>query len=160
MIFFVPSDWIAIPGSMPRQPSSSTSIKAIMARARMALWALRHESRQSSVRNLHLRIAIASDHAAFALKAELPQRLPNGARRARSRPDSDARVDYPDFGYKLAEVVASGAAERGVAVRFGHRHLDRGQPQSGLPLRAGFRPYSATLSRQHNNANVIAMGAR
>jgi ribose 5-phosphate isomerase B len=45
-------------------------------------------------------------------------------------------------------------------VRLRHRHLDRRQPPSRLPLRAVSEPLSAALARQHNDANAIAMGAR
>ncbi|MFN6940719.1 MAG: RpiB/LacA/LacB family sugar-phosphate isomerase, partial [Parvibaculum sp.] len=64
-----------------------------------------------------MRIAIASDHAAFDLKAELRDYLIGlGHEVADLGPDSADRVDYPDYGYKLASVVAEGIAERGVAL--------------------------------------------
>ena len=64
-----------------------------------------------------MRIAIASDHAAFALKGELAAWLAEaGHEVADLGPDSEASVDYPDYGYKLAAHVAAGKAERGVAL--------------------------------------------
>lgn len=109
-----------------------------------------------------MRIAIASDHAAFALKAELAAALTEwGHEVVDLGPDSDARVDYPDFGYKLANAVATGEAERGVALC-----------GSGIGISIAVNrhaacrcalvsdPYAATLAREHNDANVIAMGAR
>ncbi len=96
-----------------------------------------------------MRIAIASDHAAFALKELLVAWLgEQGHEVADLGPHSDARVDYPDYGYALAEHVAAGKAERGIAlVRLRHRHLDRGQPPSrrrcalvGEPLSARALP--------------------
>lgn len=109
-----------------------------------------------------MRIAIASDHAAFALKAELAATLAEWGHDVLDLgPDSDARVDYPDFGYKLAEAVASGAADRGVALcgsGIGISIAVNRNPACRCALVSD--PYSATLSRQHNNANVIAMGAR
>jgi hypothetical protein len=64
-----------------------------------------------------MRIAIASDHAAFDLKAELREYLIElGHEVADLGPDTADRVDYPDFGYRLAAVVADGTAERGVAL--------------------------------------------
>ncbi len=88
-----------------------------------------------------MKIAIASDHAAYALKAELAEWLrAAGHEVADLGTDGTASVDYPDFGYKLAEHVATGKAERGGrAVRHRNRHLDRGQPQPEGPLRAGVR---------------------
>ena len=63
-----------------------------------------------------MRIAIASDHAAVALKAALADWLrEDGHDVADLGPHDEARVDYPDYGYTLAEAVASGAAERGIA---------------------------------------------
>ena len=60
-----------------------------------------------------------------------------------SAPTSTDSVDYPDFGYRMAEAIAVGrGGARRRPVRLGHRHLDRGQPQSRLPLRAGLRAAS------------------
>jgi len=109
-----------------------------------------------------LRIAIASDHAAFALKAELAMALTEWGHDVTDLgPFSDARVDYPDFGYKLAKVVASGEAERGVALcgsGIGISIAVNRDPACRAALVSD--PYSATLAREHNDANVIAMGAR
>ncbi len=109
-----------------------------------------------------MRIAIAADHAAFALKQVLAEWLAEmGHDVLDLGPDSDARVDYPDFGYKLARAISDGAAERGVALC-----------GSGIGISIAVNreracrcalvsdPYSAALAREHNNANVIAMGAR
>ena len=64
-----------------------------------------------------MKIAIASDHAAVDLKAELREYLIGlGHEVADLGPETADRVDYPDFGYKLAAVVADGTAERGVAL--------------------------------------------
>ena len=64
-----------------------------------------------------MRIAIASDHAATELKSELAEWLMEaGHEVADLGPHSTESVDYPDYGYKLAEVVADGTAERGIAL--------------------------------------------
>jgi ribose 5-phosphate isomerase B len=85
-----------------------------------------------------MRIAIASDHAAVDLKTELRDYLIGlGHEVADLGPVTADRVDYPDYDYKLATVIADGTAERAVD-----------------------DPYAAALSREHNDANVIAMGAR
>ena len=97
-----------------------------------------------------LRIAIASDHAAFALKAELAAALAEwGHDVIDLGPDSDARVDYPDFGYKLAEAVANGTAKRGVALcgsGIGISIAVNRNPACRAALVSD--PYSATLSRE------------
>lgn len=109
-----------------------------------------------------MRIAIASDHAAFELKAALAGWLrESGHDVADLGPFDDHRVDYPDYGYKLAEAVASGAAERGIALCGSgigisiavNRHPDCRCARVDDPL-------SAALAREHNDANVIALGAR
>ena len=109
-----------------------------------------------------MRIAIASDHAAFDLKAELREYLiEQGHDVADLGPDTPERVDYPDFGYKLAEVVADGTAQFGVALcgsGLGISMAVNRNPACRCALVS--EPYSATLAREHNDANVIAMGAR
>ena len=109
-----------------------------------------------------MKIAIASDHAAFDLKAQLAQDLRDwGHEVIDLGPASADRVDYPDFGYKLAEAIASGAAERGVALcgsGIGISIAVNRHPAARCALVN--EPYSAALAREHNDANVIAMGAR
>ena len=109
-----------------------------------------------------MRIAIASDHAGFDLKAELRDYLiALGHDVADLGPDTPDRVDYPDFGYKLAEVIADGTAEYGVALcgsGIGIAIAVNRHPALRCALVS--EPYSATLAREHNDANAIAMGAR
>jgi len=109
-----------------------------------------------------MRIAIASDHAALALKAELREYLIElGHEVADLGPDSADSVDYPDFGYKLAAVIADGTAERGVALcgsGIGISIAVNRNPACRCALVS--EPLSAALAREHNDANVIAMGAR
>ena len=109
-----------------------------------------------------MRIAIASDHAAFDLKADLREYLIGlGHEVADLGPDSADRVDYPDFGYRLAAVVADGTAERGVALcgsGIGISIAVNREPACRCALVS--EPLSAALAREHNDANVIAMGAR
>ena len=109
-----------------------------------------------------MRIAIASGHAAVALKAELAEYLIEcGHEVADLGPMTEDRVDYPDFGYKLAAVVADGTAERGVALcgsGIGISIAVNRNPACRCALVG--EPLSAALAREHNDANVIAMGAR
>ena len=109
-----------------------------------------------------MRIAIASDHAAYELKALLADWLRQAGHEVEdlgtNGPDS---VDYPDFGYKLAEAIADGRAERGVALcgsGIGISISVNRNPAARCALVS--EPLSAKLSREHNDANVIAMGAR
>jgi ribose 5-phosphate isomerase B len=109
-----------------------------------------------------MRIAIASDHAAVDLKSALREWLiDEGHEVADLGTDSHDSVDYPDFGYRLAEVVAEGTAERGVALcgsGIGISVSVNRNPRVRCALVS--EPLSASLAREHNDANVIAMGAR
>ncbi len=109
-----------------------------------------------------MRIAIASDHAALALKADLRDYLIGlGHEVADLGPDSGTSVDYPDFGYKLAAVIADGTAERGVALCGSGIGISMAVNRNPACRCARVsEPLSAALSREHNDANVIAMGAR
>jgi ribose 5-phosphate isomerase B len=109
-----------------------------------------------------MRIAITSDHAAVALKAVLRDWLSDGGHEVVDLgPDTADSVDYPDYGYKLAKAMADGAADRGIALCGSgigiaiavNRHPACRCAQVNEPL-------SATLARTHNDANVIALGAR
>lgn len=109
-----------------------------------------------------MRIAIASDHAAFDLKAELVTFLhEEGHEVSDLGPDSADRVDYPDYGYKLGDAIAKDEADFGVALcgsGIGISIAVNRNPAARCALVS--EPYSATLAREHNDANVIALGAR
>ena len=109
-----------------------------------------------------MRIAITSDHAAFVLKGELATWLAGlGHEVTDLGPDSEASVDYPDFGYRLAAFIASGQAERGIALcgsGIGISIAVNRNAQVRCALVS--EPLSAGLAREHNDANIIAMGAR
>jgi ribose 5-phosphate isomerase B len=107
-------------------------------------------------------IAIASDHAAFELKAELIAWLrETGHAIADLGPESSESVDYPDFGYRLADHIAAGKADFGIALcgsGIGISIAINRHPGCRCALVA--EPLSAQLAREHNDANVIALGAR
>ena len=109
-----------------------------------------------------MKIAIASDHAAVELKAQLVEWLGElGHELVDLGPNSTESVDYPAFGYALAEVVVSGGAERGIALcgsGIGISIAVNRLPQIRCALVT--EPLSAKLSRSHNDANVIALGSR
>lgn len=109
-----------------------------------------------------MRIAIASDHAAVELKAQLADWLREAGHDVDDLgPMTADRVDYPDFGYKLANAIANGSAERGVALcgsGIGISIAVNRNPACRAALIS--EPLSAALAREHNDANVIAMGAR
>lgn len=109
-----------------------------------------------------MRIAIASDHAALALKSALVEYLRAAGHDVDDLgPHDEASVDYPDYGYRLANAIADGSAERGVALcgsGIGISIAVNRNPAARAALVS--EPLSARLSREHNDANVIAMGAR
>src|SRR5438270_11739140 len=109
-----------------------------------------------------MRIALAADHAGYLLKDELAAWL-----REQGHDVSDLgtngpeSVDYPEYGARLARAVASGEAERGVAVcgsGIGISIAVNREPKCRC-ARVD-EPLSAELARQHNDANVLALGAR
>ena len=108
------------------------------------------------------RIAIASDHAACAMKAELAEWLRNEGHEVldlgTNGPES---VDYPDYGYRLAKAIETGEADKGVALcgsGIGISIAVNRNPAARCALVS--EPLSASLARQHNDANVVALGAR
>lgn len=109
-----------------------------------------------------MRIAIASDHAAVALKADLTQWLAELGHEVNDLgPDGVESVDYPDYGYKLAEQIAAGSADFGVALcgsGIGISIAANRHPACRAALVS--EQLSARLAREHNDANVIALGAR
>ncbi len=109
-----------------------------------------------------MRIAIASDHAATDLKAELIEWLMDiGHEVADLGPDAGESVDYPDYGYKLAEVIAEGVAEAGIALCGSGIGISISvNRHPGVRCALVSEPLSAALAREHNDANCIALGAR
>ncbi|QXF11923.1 ribose 5-phosphate isomerase B [Sphingopyxis terrae] len=109
-----------------------------------------------------MRIAIASDHAATDLKALLADWLRGeGHEVADLGTHGLESVDYPDYGYRLAAAVANGSADKGIALcgsGIGISISVNRNPACRCALVS--EPLSAKLAREHNDANVIAMGAR
>ena len=109
-----------------------------------------------------MKIVIASDHGGFRLKQEIIKQLEGknieyedfGAY-------SEESVDYPDYGQRVGEAVASGCFDRGIVI------CGTG---IGISIAANKVPgvraalcgdcFSAKASREHNNANVLALGER
>ena len=109
-----------------------------------------------------MRIAIASDHAAVELKSTLIQWLRDQEHEVDDLgPEGADSVDYPDYGYKLAKAIATGSADRGIALcgsGIGISIAINRNPACRCALVS--EPLSALLAREHNDANVLAMGAR
>ncbi|MEW4466565.1 ribose 5-phosphate isomerase B [Parasphingorhabdus sp. JC815] len=109
-----------------------------------------------------MRVAIASDHAAIEMKAALVEWLTEAGHDVNDLgPMTTDSVDYPDYGYKLANAIASGEAERGVALCGSGIGISIAVNRN-VACRCALvsEGLSAKLAREHNDANVIAMGAR
>lgn len=110
-----------------------------------------------------MNIAIASDHAGFELKAALLADLVAAGHQIidLGAGDSVTSVDYPDFGRACAEAVAAGKAEFGVVVCGSGIGISIAANRvRGARCALVHDNLSARLSREHNDANIIALGAR
>ena len=109
-----------------------------------------------------VRIALASDHAAVTMKADLAGWLRDEGHAVTDLgPHDAASVDYPDFGAKLAAAVTAGEADRGIALcgsGIGISIAVNRHPACRCALVSD--GLSARLAREHNDANVLALGAR
>jgi ribose 5-phosphate isomerase B len=107
-------------------------------------------------------VALASDHAGYALKATLAEELRESGHEVLDLgPHSEASVDYPDFGRALGEAVAAGRAEKGIAVCGSGIGISMAVNRiAGARCALVTSGLMARLSRQHNDANCIALGSR
>jgi ribose 5-phosphate isomerase B len=107
-------------------------------------------------------IAIASDHAAVEFKQQITDYLAaKGVALRDLGTHGPASVDYCDFAFKAAEAVASGECELGLLFcGTGVGMAISANKVKGVRAVVCSEPYSAKLSRQHNNANVLCLGAR
>lgn len=108
------------------------------------------------------RWAIANDHAGLPLKAAVADAIRAlGHELVDLGTNSADSVDYPDFAHALAEKVASGEVSRGVLIcGSGIGVSIAANRHKGVRAALCSEPLSAALSRQHNDANVLCMGAR
>ena len=107
-------------------------------------------------------IAIAADHAGYALKAKLASLLEGrGFRVLDLGTDSAESVDYPDFADAMGRAIAAGAARRGVLVCGTGIGIAIAANRHRTVRAAVCHDVSSTLlARRHNDANVLALGAR
>ncbi len=109
-----------------------------------------------------MRIALGSDHAGFGLKEALKQLLVEPTLDVEDfGAPSDASVDYPDFAAPVARAVASGRCDRGILIcGTGIGMAMAANKVPGVRAAVAGDLDSARLSREHNDANVLALGAR
>tara|TARA_R110001592_G_scaffold79054_1_gene236711 strand:- start:41364 stop:41789 length:426 start_codon:yes stop_codon:yes gene_type:complete len=106
-------------------------------------------------------LAIACDHGGYDLKEAIKERFADRLSFVDVGTNSRDSVDYPEFGQKLAQSIINGEAERGIVIC-----------GTGIGISIAANRYKeiraanctdvtmARLTRQHNNANVLALGAR
>ena len=109
-----------------------------------------------------MRIAIGADHAGFALKEHLKQTL---WRLGHTVDDhgthSEASVDYPPICVAVGRAVAEGRADRGIVLGgSGQGEQIAANKVDGVRAALCNDLYTARLSREHNDANVLSMGGR
>ena len=110
-----------------------------------------------------MRVAIASDHAGFEQKQQLVDYLASELKvdTIDCGPDTDDRVDYPDYAKKVADMVASGTADRGVLVcGTGIGMALAADKVAGIRASSITTPEFADLFRRHNDGNVVCLSGR
>jgi RpiB/LacA/LacB family sugar-phosphate isomerase len=109
-----------------------------------------------------MKIALASDHAGYAEKERLKPLLRElGVEVDDLGTVSEASVDYPDYARKVAERVAGGQADQGLLVcGSGTGMAITANKVPGVRAAVAWSEETARLARQHNDANVLAIGAR
>lgn len=107
-------------------------------------------------------VAIGADHGGFELKELLKRHLEDWGYKVRDcGTDSATAVDYPDFALAVAQAVARGQAWRGIAVdSVGIGSAIAANKVRGIRAALCYDRATARSSREHNNANVLTLGAR
>jgi len=107
-------------------------------------------------------IVIGSDHGGLNLKAALRSYLDRrGFTVSDAGTDSDASVDYPDFGLKVAESVAAGTADLGVLIcGTGIGMSIAANKVPGIRAALVTDVFMARMAKEHNNANILVLGGR
>ena len=109
-----------------------------------------------------MKVAIACDHGGFALKGELEKHLAaRGTEFIDLGTDGTASVDYPDYAEKAAAAVLSGECRYGIVIcGTGIGISLAANKVPGIRCAVCSDTYSAKYTRLHNDANMLAMGAR
>ena len=109
-----------------------------------------------------MKIAFASDHVGYPMKLELMKYVQSLGHETKDYGAfSTERTDYPIWGSAAARAVASGEMDRGIVIcGTGIGIGIAANKINGIRCVTCSEPYSAELSRQHNNSNMLSMGAR
>jgi ribose 5-phosphate isomerase B len=108
-----------------------------------------------------VKVAIGCDHTGVAMKRALLESVLSDHLILDVGTDSEKPVDYPDFAKKVAAAVTSGEAEKGILIcGTGIGMAMAAGKVPGIRAASCSEPYSAELSRRHNDANILCLGAR
>ena len=109
-----------------------------------------------------MKLVVGSDHAAYELKEAIKEKLiGEGHEVIDVGCDSTESVDYPKYGHAVGRAVASGEAERGIAVCGSGIGISIAcNKVPGIRAALCTSVEMAEMCRRHNNANVVCMGAR
>ncbi len=109
-----------------------------------------------------MRWVLASDHAGFALKEHLEGYLrERGHEVTDLGPDDTSRTDYPDWGHELAEAYLAGGYDFGLLICGSGIGISiAANRHRGIRAALCHDEYTARVARQHNDANVLALGER
>ena len=108
------------------------------------------------------KLAIANDHAAIELKNEIMAYLKEkGYEVVNLGTDEHASCNYPEYGYKAAKMVAEGQVDGGILICGTGLGISLAANKvKGIRCCVCSEPYTARMSREHNNCNMLAFGAR
>ena len=109
-----------------------------------------------------MRIGIGNDHSAVEMKQEITAYLEElGHEVVNYGTDSTASCDYPEYGEKVGRAVVNGEVEKGILIcGTGFGISLAANKVKGVRAAVVSEPVSARLTKEHNNANIIAFGAR
>jgi ribose 5-phosphate isomerase B len=108
-------------------------------------------------------IAIGSDHAGYKLRLEIINFLEKNGYKVKDfgTDDESCSVDYPDYGLAVAEAVKNGECEKGIIIcGTGIGISIAANKVPGIRAALCTNSFMAKMSREHNNANILALGAR
>lgn len=109
-----------------------------------------------------MKIAIGGDHAAVELKAAIIVQLEAAGHEAHNfGTNSSDSVDYPDFGHPVAKEVLEGKADLGIVICGSGNGINMTvNKYADIRSALAWNTELASLARQHNNANILALPAR
>ena len=103
------------------------------------------------------KVYIAADHAGYSLKQKIIEKFPTLVDLG---PSDESRVDYPDFAEKVAKSVAQSKSKGILVCGSGIGMAISANKVAGVRAASAWDVTSARLSREHNDANVLCLGAR